>query len=948
MAFASFILSNVFRNRRRTFSAIIGITLAVTLISAEIIAIDTSAAAVVQKKLDEVPFDFFGFSSREVNNTTRALEKVRYITHVEPVMKKDTYDIYVGNMSHEDYGYRESYSPKYFSVSLVGVRQSFGDVMGKFDLSGSFDVSGATISDSVADALGLAVGDTLKITRREYNYDPYHYTPAYTNYTVNVTVTAVFNAASEPKDDVYPLYGGYYDGYGNNYFGYNTIFVNISSVEALYSALNYSEEAHGYYGAYGAKYSYYIWIERETMINAHDITATRVALDKERNRLSKDGKAADYTFDVRESELLSALAGIEQWLTNAKLIYMGVSFPAIGLGVYLGLIGIDLGMNERRREMGVLGARGCKHHQMTGMFIAESLIAGLIAGILGIFFGALTSKLVISVGASPGGSTGDMLKNALASLTIEPVSIALSIAFAVGLMMLAMLGPARRMLKTAPIDNLKLFSTTEAQMKYASKWDVVMIFVGISAYIGAEFYSLIRENAGLFGFMGAEACLIFAAISLLLMPVSPFLLIFGITRILTRATRKLYDISSTITKPVTGEMWHLVNRNIVRNPKRISSVCTIVSLALAFGLFVAMTSDSQIEYQRNSIAASVGSDIFIETGENINFTDKLYNIDGVDVASPYMLKSSTTNSMYGYLNYILLNSTAYSETVELRPSLFRFGDASSFQKMANDKVCVVDNEFADRNGVDVGDFIEINFDMIDEFGYYHSITMQYKIAAIVGFLPGLGDVMEYAVVDFKQIPEEYDMYQYTGVNYHIKTKSGYDPDVVAKDIKSVFPSEVIRFRTVKTETERLNNDPIWSSMPQFLNLEFGFTVLIVTIGLGLIMFVASLEREREMAGIVARGASTAHIESLFLGEGLTIITMGTIIGTTTGLATAYVYSQVFKPIMGAYGIDYYPVFTINLAIVVLVTIISMIAAVFFVARRARALDLTEALRLRGG
>jgi len=947
MAFISFIVSNVFKNRRRTISAIIGITLAVTLISAEIIAIDTSASSVINDKIEQVPYDFRANSRDDYNNTTKALENVKRVIRVEPVKTPGGYGIYVGNISEgyiEERGYYRQGESYY--VELIGARQSFSEVMNKFGLKGEFNVSGATISETIAESLGLSIGDTLTLKRREYVYSGE--SAIIKNFTYNITITALFKTPSQPNVENYFEYSNYKS---SGEFYYNSIFVNISSIDAIYSALNFSKERHdsyydGYYDNYYDNYyayTYYIWIDRDSLINPHDLSGSEKALENERARIAESGSKVDHTFVCYESNLIMAIYELEQWLTTAKLVYIGISFPAIGLGVYLGIIGIDLGMNERRREIGVLGARGCKKRQLGIMFIIEALISGLMAGLVGIFLGALMSNIVISVGASPIENKENIIA-LFSSLTISPQSVAIAIIFAVILMLLSIISPLRRMLKTPPIDNLKFFSASESELKYTPKWDIVMLSVAIVTYSAVMLSTYISQHADEFGFIFTECFLALVAISHILMPVSPFFLIFSITRMLTRGTKKLYEFSSKLTKPVTSQMWFVVDKNVVRNPKRVSSVCTIVSLAIAFGLFVAMTSDTQLEFQRKYIEATVGSDICISTDTNINFTSKLSNIDGIETISPYITSYSYSN--YGIsFTCIYINSTLYSKAVNIQESMFKEGSPSSILEIRKDKKCIIGKEYAEHGSLEIGDKLEI------EFGFDidgEPIVEVYRVNAIVNFLPGLGTYTEYVIVDFEQLPKDLSIYSYQGVNYLIKTKEGYDPDLIAQDIESIFSENIDGIKTVKSATKEYNRDPLSTSLPQFLKLEFYFSVLIITIGLGMILYVASIEREREMAGLVARGASNSHIETLFIGEGLTIIIMGTIIGTTTGLITAYVYSHVFSFLVNPYGIEYTPYFTLNLALVVLGTLISMLIAVFLVARRASSLDLSEALRLRGG
>jgi ABC-type lipoprotein release transport system permease subunit len=129
-----------------------------------------------------------------------------------------------------------------------------------------------------------------------------------------------------------------------------------------------------------------------------------------------------------------------------------------------------------------------------------------------------------------------------------------------------------------------------------------------------------------------------------------------------------------------------------------------------------------------------------------------------------------------------------------------------------------------------------------------------------------------------------------------------------------------------------------------------------------------VEREHELAGFIARGASTKQVSSLLFGEGMTVMLVGVIIGVLTGLLAAFminelitfvfsgifqtigtfVFSGIFQTI--GYEVAIERVFVVSwfsLALII-ITIIALVVASFAATLRVRRIKLAQALRERGG
>src|SRR5438445_13687429 len=100
-------------------------------------------------------------------------------------------------------------------------------------------------------------------------------------------------------------------------------------------------------------------------------------------------------------------------------------------------------------------------------------------------------------------------------------------------------------------------------------------------------------------------------IPFLLLPFVPLMLIVGLTRLLTLGTGKVYDWFSHAAKPLVGQLYHIIRRNLTRNPRRSSNVAIIIALGIAFGTFTLSTLATQDAHTVREIRAQVGADMAV-------------------------------------------------------------------------------------------------------------------------------------------------------------------------------------------------------------------------------------------------------------------------------------------------------------------------------------------------
>ncbi|MEM2908718.1 MAG: ABC transporter permease [Candidatus Bilamarchaeaceae archaeon] len=179
----------------------------------------------------------------------------------------------------------------------------------------------------------------------------------------------------------------------------------------------------------------------------------------------------------------------------------------------------------------------------------------------------------------------------------------------------------------------------------------------------------------------------------------------------------------------------------------------------------------------------------------------------------------------------------------------------------------------------------------------------------------------------------------TGIR--LKVKEGENVEEIAEEINSALlgahhiteDEKDFSIVTPKFINERL--DAMTSTLSLFLSAIAGISLLVGGVGISNTMFMAVLERTREIGILKAVGATEWEIQKLFLVESALIGAFGGFIG----LCIAFLLIQLFV----AFGISAVFIPWVAVAALLFSACIGM-AAGFFPARQAAALDPVEALR----
>jgi len=575
----------------------------------------------------------------------------------------------------------------------------------------------------------------------------------------------------------------------------------------------------------------------------------------------------------------------------------------------------------------------------------ESVVLGCIAGLLGLMFGVLVSRFL--VGTAVTFSAGSGSEASLTDLVIGPSSVVTSVLLGILLMVVSAYRPLKRASKVDAAEALHYYVRGETKIEYKARWDFLALF-----FVCLSVFSVLTSQNPFTPGRSYMLSFIFTILwlaGIVMLPAMPFLLSVSVVRLLTRGSRKLYSRFTRLVKPWTKELHYLVDKNIVRNPKRASNMCIIIALTLAFGLFISITMETTIGNRIQEIRSQIGSDVRISaypdwngTSSTVDLTvlDTVDSVDGVDSSARcYVLSfSSDDGSFYG--SAVVFDPMAYADAVGLHDPWLGEGNRDKLALLGENGTTLVSKSFAEYNYLLVGDTLDLRLT--------DALELSLEVVGVIGDLPGLGANIYVDIGTVSFVPEAWVA---SSIALFVDVHHGYDQSAVADEVAAICNEAGAPVSSTDVYDERvaeLMDDPAFGALADFLYMEYALSFIIMCVGVGLVIFVTVSERERELACIMARGSSSSQMRKVLMGESLSLMSLGFIVGATTGIFSAWLFDALLQFVSSNGSISTFIIIGNVTVAILAASLVSFVLASFLATSRLGKLRLAEVLRIRGG
>lgn len=952
LSFGRLALDSVVRNRRRTLYAVIGVTLALSMISGSLIAVDSAAYGILRDRLEALPVDFYG---QGYSGSSMEVDLDLYEEVVSRVLAVDGVEGATFAVSHYGWHFLNEEGDEYQSSpydwspssSLVFIPSGQDILIERYRLSGDAPSPGTVaVPAAVATSLGISVGDEITCSYQSniWDYENQTGTTSFANMTFEVSQVWT-------QEDVEEDYWQWWYP-GDEVPGSVSLAGVTNPVVLLMEDAPAVIEAVEGVNVDGFSETYLVWIDRDEFVNTNNIALSIYELDALRTRLDRAGRQDSASF---YTPLSSVLMSLSDDLAQKKAVFVGLSLPVVVMGLYLSAIGVDMGMTDRRRELGVLKSRGASNRQVFMSLLSESVFLGMLSGALGLVFGLLLSRfLVIAVSGAFDASGSEV---SISSLSVSVWTVAAAMSSGVLLMFLSSYRPMKRISRMPVAESLHHYTQKTVKVQYKAKWDVAALSLVVLSVVSVLWLQDITDWWYRGSYVLFAALMVVVVVGWVIVPAVPFLLSVSVVRLVTRGSRGLYTRFTWLFRSWTKELHYIVEKNIARNPKRASNIGVIVSLAVAFGLFVSITMESEMAHAERIVVYDVGADIKYTGTPMYNGSgfapvdyavlEGVGSVEGVHASAMFTVQWGYWGWDYGSL--ASFHSEEVSEVVDIGSGWYAEGSRDITDLEENGTV-FLSEEFAERTYTIVGNVVEFGFPTQAGDDPYETEVVYFdlRVIGILKQLPGLVQDM-YVDSDTLSFIDETSYQAYTTVGFFVDVEDGEDDSEVADRVVGVCRLAGLEGYALVAEEQldRMMTTPEFRTVRDFLYLEYALSMVVLTCGVGLVLFVTVWDRRVELACMMARGSSAEQMRRILMGESLSLMTLGVVVGVAAGLTSAFLYGVL----VGETDSSYVPrelVFTWVSWAMVLAAVGSFLLASLLATRSAGRIRLAEVLRVRGG
>ena len=854
MSYLIYALKLIIRNRRRTLTYLFGVVLAVGLFSGILFFIDASTRRMTQTAVDPVLVDMQVRSTLlkpDMTPIINSLKKEPFITHVEPVIIADFNSLSVpGSSKTTSAGKLFVLHPSYYGA-FKALRV----------LRGKADQSGILVSQAAANDLGLSLGDKLAV-----NFDqmPKPYKAVVTG-IVDPSGAYFLFASTDPAHE-----GEYnpkpYDIFITPKVWQKDLSRMLTGPPAPKNANTKPITAQ--------KPLYELHVETDHSLLPSDPTKAAVFVKTLKRRMEKQ-----FPGEIKITNNLSdALKKAKSDVLWAKLLFMLLGIPGVALAAYLSKYATDLLTGPQRREISLLRARGAAPYQVMLTMGIASFFISLAGTILGLLAGLGTTAALFGA-------------KSIAPPVMSLYTKSIFYAFLAGLLLTsaATYLPVRNTL-SREITHERRESENELRPPFWAR--AYLDF--ISLIIAGIIFWVTRRGGGFKPVEGAEGTTLSLGFFVFL---APFFLWLGLTLFLSRVLSGGVSRSAGIIQKILhfffGDLGHITGKSISRRASKIASAVIIVSLALSFGMSLAIFINTYHAQKAVDARYELGSDIKLTPAssfqQTVSFTEKIANIKGVNAVTPVertqAYVGSSLQTIFG------IETASYISTVNPGDRFFVNTTAAAVLKSLADTPngVLVSKELAAAYDISPGDPVIIRLpDTTGKKGTY--IETRLKAVGIISFFPTTQQdsflVMNQALLQEKTHNDK--------INYFLIKTDG-SPNVVATRLQDKLGKQIpIKTKDIETAILSLGSTMTSLNLYGLGKIEMLYTLIIISLGLGIFLLAMVYERMREFGVMRAVGSTAQQIGYILWSESFTVGILSVLIGTAIGLSLGRVLVSLLK------------------------------------------------------
>ena len=580
------------------------------------------------------------------------------------------------------------------------------------------------------------------------------------------------------------------------------------------------------------------------------------------------------------------------FLTRGLLVFAGAAL-LVGAIIIFNTFGITV--TQRTREFALVQAVGADSMQVVRAVLLEATITGVVGSALGVVVGvasAMGLRALLDIVDLPLPST---------SMQLAPRTIVVGMTIGIVVTLCAAVGPALRAAKRAPVDALR--NIAGGGQKGVS---ITRLITG-SLVGGIATTTLIGTALDRIGMVGLAVGATALTLSVILL--SP-LLAAPMTAVIGAPIRMLRRLPGKLARA-----------NAVRNPARTASTATALLVGLGLVTFVLILVSSFRTSLDRVIVEQFKADFQLQAADQMGYprsvTADARKVEGIDAVSAAKVTRGNLNNE---------TRTVFAIDPATLPEVFEFdvfggGDIDDL----GDRGVVLSGEL----GVPVGATVQL--------AVGSQQPMERQVVALMEdlHLPGttrVGQVLVTSASVEEALSGQPDLVGF------IKLAEGADPATVRAALDEVVAEQpdvrIADNGDLRTQVRNQTN--------QLLGLVIGLvllSVIVAFVGVVNILGLSIIERGDELGLLQALGMTRQQARQMVRWESVIITMLGTVVGLTLGTLFGWLGVRVLRD----EGLGTFSMPLQQIAIAVVVMLVSGVLASVIPARRASRADVLRAV-----
>ncbi|WP_420034049.1 ABC transporter permease [Streptomyces sp. cg28] len=565
----------------------------------------------------------------------------------------------------------------------------------------------------------------------------------------------------------------------------------------------------------------------------------------------KDTLTTPYKLQTQKEAADANASDVSSFMDVIKYALLGFAGIAFLVGIFLIINTFSMLVAQRTREIGLMRAIGSSRKQVNRSVLVEALLLGVVGSVLGVGAGVGLAVGLMKLMSAAG---MDLSTN---DLTVKWTTPAIGLLLGIVVTVLAAYLPARRAGKVSPMAALRDAGTPADTRAGAVRAVLGLLLTGGGGY---ALYLATQADKASQGSLWLGAGIVASLIGFVV--VGP-LLAGLVVRVISAVLLRFF-----------GPVGRMAERNALRNPRRTGATGAALMIGLALVACLSVVGSSMVASATDQLDKSVGADFIVEPSNGVitpQAAAALKKTRGAgDVARVTEVKYvKTTLTVPG-------GAKEEEELVAASPSyaqdLRRETTSGELAAAYGENAMSVGSEFAEKNGVKVGDRMTVAFD--------HGRTAKLTVAAITSddTVFDKGAMYTNIATATRYLPE--DRVPLNGMMF-AKAADGKADQAYAALKKSVAADPTVK---VKDQTDY--KETLKDQIGQLLNMIYGLLALAIIVAvLGVVntLALSVVERTREIGLMRAIGLSRRQLRRMIRLESVVIALFGALLGLGLGM-----------------------------------------------------------------